>query len=190
MTTALSVRLGAGLLAVTAAAFVAIQATSAAFTSQTDNTANQFDAGTVVLTDDDSGSALFDGSSLYKPGFSEVGCIEVTYSGSLDSEVHLFGAVAGGDGLEAYLDLKIERGDGDCTTFGTATTIWDTPADGDLGVFLASANDFASGIDNWSPTGGGPNDMVPYRFTITLQDDNAAQGLSATVDFTFEAQNT
>jgi hypothetical protein len=32
--------------------------------------------------------------------------------------------------------------------------------------------------------------MVPYRFTVTLQDDNGAQGESAVVGFTWEAQSS
>ena len=40
-----------------------------------------------------------------------------------------------------------------------------------------------------STAGGGPDDTFPYRFTITLQDTSAAQGGTATVDFTWEAQD-
>jgi len=161
----------------------------AAFSDTTDNTGNTFSAGTVVLTDNDSGTAMFSASGL-KPGDSNVGCIEVTYSGSIDANVRLYGAVSAGDGLEAYLDLTIERGDGTCVSFGSSTAVWTNGTDGDLGVFMGSETDFASGSDNWAVTGGAPDDVVPYRFTVGQQDDNAAQGLTATVSFTFEAQNT
>ena len=123
------------------------------------------------------------------PDDNAVGCIEVTYSGTLDPEVRLFGSATAGDGLEAYLDLTVERGDGDCTTFGTSTAVWTNGTDGDLGAFLGAATDYASGADDWQPTGGGPDDTVPYRFTVQLQDDNAAQGKTVTVTFTWEAQN-
>ena len=101
----------------------------------------------------------------------------------------MFSATTAGTGLEAYLDLTVERGDGDCAAFGTSTAVWTNGTDGDLGVFLATATDYASGVDNWQPTGGLPDDTVPYRFTVTLQDNNAAQGLTTTVTFTWEAQN-
>ena len=182
------VRIGAAILAVLAAFLLAFQATNAAFSAQTDNQSNQFAAGTVTLTDNDGGSALFTVTDMV-PGQTEIGCIEVTYSGSLNPEVRTFGAVTGGDGLEAFLDLTIERGDGDCTTFGTSTAVWTNGTDGDLGVFAATATNYASGVDAWQPTGGAPNDTVPYRFTVTLQDDNGAQGLSSAVTFTWEAQN-
>lgn len=182
------VRLGAAVLAVFASFLMAFQATSAAFSSQTENAGNAFAAGTVVLTDNDGGSAMFSVTDMV-PGDTEIGCIEVTYSGSVDSEVRVFGAATGGDGLEAFLDLTIERGDGDCTTFGNSTAVWTNGTDGDLGAFVAAATDYASGSDTWQPTGGGADDVVPYKITVTLQDDNAAQGLTTAITFTWEAQN-
>lgn len=187
--TDLRIKAFAGVLAMAAASFIAVQATAAAFSSQTDNTANEFQAGTVNLSDADSGFALFDGSTLLGPGDVQVACIEVTYSGSLDAEVRLYGAVTGGSGLEDYLDLTIERGTGDCTAFGTSTEVWGS-GDGGLGDFLAATSSFANGVDNWAPTGGGGDETVPYRFSVGQQDDNAAQGKSTTVNFVWEAQST
>jgi hypothetical protein len=54
----------------------------AAFSATTANTANAWSAGTVVLSDDDSGSAMFN-MSLMKPGSTSAKCIVVTYSGTL-----------------------------------------------------------------------------------------------------------
>ena len=130
---------------------------------------------------------MFTASNL-KPGDSAEGCIEVTYSGSLDGIVRIYGAVTAGDGLEDYLDLTVERGTGTCAEFGTATAVWTSAGDGSLGAFMASKTDFASGSDNWAVTGGGDNDTVPYRFTIVQQDDNAAQGLTSTVSFVWVAR--
>lgn len=179
-------RIIAAVIAALAAMLMAVQATNAAFTAQTSNAANSLAAGTVELTDNDGDSAMFAVTDMV-PGQTETACIEVTYSGSVDSEVRVFGA-ATGTGLDAYLDLTIERGTGDCTTFGDATAFW-TGTNGDLGDFLGSATDFASGSDAWQPTGGAPDDTVPYRFTMTLQDDNNAQGLATSITFTWEAQN-
>ncbi len=187
MTTTTRVRISSAVLAVLAAFLMAFQATSAAFSAQTANEANAFAAGTVAISDDDAGVAMFNLSAM-APGDSSVGCIEVTYSGSLDPEVRLFGAATAGNGLEAFLDLTVERGDGTCATFGTSTAVWTNGTDGDLGVFLATATNYATGQDDWQPTGGGPDDTVPYRFTARLQDDNGAQGKTVTVTFTWEAQ--
>lgn len=188
-TIATRARLAAALLAVGLVAVFTVQTSLAAFSDSTANEGNAFSAGDVVLTDNDSDVAMFSASNL-KPGDSEIGCIEVTYSGSLDANVRVYGAVTAGDGLEDYLDLTIERGTGTCAAFGTATAVWTNGTNGDLGTFMGSETDFASGSDNWAVTGGGADDVVPYRFTVVQQDDNAAQGLSSTVSFTFEAQNT
>jgi len=67
--------------------------------------------------------------------------------------------------------------------------VWTNGTDGDLGIYLGAATDYASGVDTWQPTGGGPADVVPYRFTVTLQDNVLAQGKAVTVTFTWEAQN-
>jgi len=183
------IRITAAALAVMAAFVVAFQATNAAFSSQTVNTGNAFASGSVVLTDNDAGVAMFNVGNM-APGDTATGCLEVTYSGSLDADVRVFGAIAGGTGLEAYLDLEIDRGSGTCAAFGTATAVWDNATDGDLGVFLAGHTNFATGRDTWAPTGGAPNDTVPYRFIVTLQDNNSAQAKSSTVGFTWEAQNS
>jgi len=182
------VRTGAAIIAVLAASLLAFQATGAAFSATTENAGNAFAAGTVTISDNDAGVAMFNLADM-KPGDNAVGCIEVTYSGSLDPEVRAYGATTAGDGLEAYLDLTVERGDGTCAAFGTSTAVWTNGTDGDLGIFLGAATDYATGVDNWTPTGGAPDDTVPYRFTVGLQDDNAAQAKTVTVTFTWEAQN-
>ena len=184
----LKLRIGAALVAVLMVSFLALRVSAAAFSDTTTNPGNDFAAGDVVLVDNDGGVAMFSASNM-KPGDTVTGCIEVTYQGSLDAEVHLYAALNSGT-LADYLDLDIVRGDGTCAALGTTTTVWSNGTDGDLGVFLGSATDYASGVDNWAPTGGAPDDTVPYEFTITLQDNNAAQGLTANVDFTWEAQNT
>ncbi len=183
-------RMGAAAAALLMAALLAIGSSWAAFSATTENAANDFAAGTVALTDNDAGVALFDTLTNLKPGDGETDCIEVTYSGTLDAQVRMYGSVTAGTGLEDYLDFTVERGTGTCAAFTAAAMVWDTGTDGDLGVFLAGATNYATGVDAWNVTGGGPDDTVPYRITATLQDNNAAQGLASTVTFTWESQNT
>ena len=57
-------------------------------------------------------------------------------------------------------------------------------------MFVTTKTNYATGADAWNVTGGLPDDTVPYRITATLQDNNLAQGLTSTVTFTWEAQNT
>lgn len=177
--------LGAAVLLTSA---LIVTASVAAFSDTTENTGNTWTAGTVVLTDDDPGSAMFIVSDM-APLTPVTECIAVTYSGSLlPSDVNLYG-VSGGDGLDAYLNLTIEEGSGgifgDCAD-GTGFSPTSTIFTGTLTSFDATHTDFASGVGAWNPAAN--PETVVYRFTVTLQDNNAAQGLNATATFTWEAQ--
>ena len=168
---------------------IAVRATTAAFTSTTANAANSWSAGTVALTDDDSGTAMFAATAM-APGDSVTRCITVSYSGSVDAAVRLYGSITGGTGLGTYLNLTVERGAGgsfaDCTGFVSAESVYN----GTLAGFASTHTGFANGAGTWAPVGGAPVDTMTFRFTTTLQDNNAAQGLSATAAFTWEAQST
>jgi len=167
---------------------MAFQATGAVFAATTENPGSAFTAGSVTISDNDSGTAMFPLLNM-EPSNPAVGCIEVTYAGSLDPQVRAYGASTAGDGLEAYIDLTIERGTGTCAAFVADAAVWTNGTDGDLGIFLGAATDYATGVDTWQPTGGAPDDTVPYRFTVDLQDNPLAQGKAVTVTFTWEAQN-
>jgi hypothetical protein len=157
----------------------------AAFVDTTDNSSNRFQAGTVELSDDDTGSVLFDVSDL-APGESRSNCIRVGYTGSLAANVRLYGAASGA--LAEFLDLQVQIGTGgsfgSCGGFSSGSTLFT----GTLEDFAASRTDFASGLAGWNGATNPTNRT--YRLTVTLQDDNDAQGLSADADFTWEAQNT
>jgi predicted ribosomally synthesized peptide with SipW-like signal peptide len=79
-----------------------------AFSSQTDNPGNVVTAGTVALADNDAGSALYSIANA-KPGDSQVSCVKVTYSGSLDASVRLYTPSTIG-ALGPSVSLKIEPG--------------------------------------------------------------------------------
>lgn len=170
------------------------QATTAAFSDTTDNPGNTFTTGNVQITDDDGGATAMFSVSDMLPGTTATRCINVTYSGSQDAGVRLYGS-ATGTALTDYLDLTVERSTGaaggvsfSCTGFDDVNklSVW-TATNGDFGTFLASKTDYATGADTWAPLGGTPT-TVSYRFTVTLQDDNNAQGKSSTVALTWESQ--
>jgi hypothetical protein len=157
----------------------------AAFIDTTDNTSNSFQAGTVVLNDDDGGvSRLFNLTNM-APSVVRENCIRVDYAGSLASNVRLYGASSGS--LGQYLDVAIDVGTGgsfdDCTGF-SGSNIYS----GTLSDFAATRTNFTNGLQGWNGATSGTNRT--YRIRVTLKDDNDAQGLSATADFTWEAQNT
>jgi hypothetical protein len=174
-----------------------VRSSSAAFSDPTDNPGNTFAAGDVVLTDDDGGASSMFAMSNMRPGSTATKCINVSYEGSVNSQVRMYGAVTAGTGLADYLDVTVERSTGaaggataDCTGFneGTKVNVW-TAGDGDLDAFMTGNTDYATGADSLAVTGGAPIDTVSYRIVITLQDNNAAQTKGATVTFTWEAQS-
>jgi hypothetical protein len=81
------------------------QSTSAVFSSTTANAGNSWTAGSVTLTDDDSGSALFSASGLV-PGSSGSNCITVSYSGNVATTVRLYASASSDtSALAQYLDV-------------------------------------------------------------------------------------
>ena len=159
----------------------------AAFSDTTDNTANSFATGSVILNDDDSGSAMFSVSDM-SPGSPVVECIDVTYTGSIvPATVRMYGA-SGGTGLAGYLDTTIEMGTGgvfgDCSSFvpsGPAIYV------GTIDGFSTAHSNWATGLATFAPAAN-PDNRV-FRITVDVQNDPLAQGLTATADFTFEAQD-
>ena len=171
-------------------------ASFAAFSSTTSNGANDFDAGTVYITDNDSAQVMYDLTNQ-KPLASVEKCIKVTYSGTLDSAVKLYGSAPGAFG--DYVNLKIEEGADnsdtfpDCTNFSATSTIYN----GELDDFASTHSSFANGLATTDSDAGDwqTSDTRVYRFTVTLQDDNAANGQGSGAlgtndhSFTWEAQN-
>src|SRR2546421_8304734 len=107
-------------------AVVAGFGTFSAFSSTTSNSGNTFSAGTVVLSDNSSGSAMYNVSNA-KPGDSSSACITVTYSGSLSANVKLYTTATIGS-LGSHLTLTITQGTG-TVSFGSSCTNFtpDTP---------------------------------------------------------------
>lgn len=164
-----------------------------AFSDSTTNPGNTFSAGTVSITDNDSGSAMYTLTNQ-KPGVTTNRCIRVTYDGTLDSAVRLY-ASAVGAGAQ-YVDLTITPGTQGAAAFPNCTGFSSSgPAlyTGTLANFASSHSSWANGLAapgplaaNWST-----NDEVVYQFSVSLQDNNAAQGASSgSHDFTWEAQNS
>ncbi|MGI5164924.1 hypothetical protein ACQEU3_11275 [Spirillospora sp. CA-253888] len=164
------------------------QTSHAAFTASTENPGNNWKAGSVALSDDDSGAAMFDASGL-KPGSTGTRCIKVDYNGDLAASVKLYGTSVSG-ALGSYLDLQIEEGTGggsaDCAGFAASGTAYS----GTLANFGATKTGHASGVGTFAPTASGQSRT--YRFTYLLQPTtpDSAQGTSANATFTWTAQTS
>jgi hypothetical protein len=163
-----------------------------AFTSTTTNSGNSFASGTVALSDNDAGAAMYNVSNQ-KPGDTVTQCIKVTYTGSVDADVKLYTPSTIGS-LGQYIDVQVRPGSGNptfpgCTGFtADAADIYNDT----LANFPAS---YASGILDAGPGAATKwvlNDAVVYRFTLTLRSSapDAAQGLTTgSHAFTWEARS-
>jgi len=156
----------------------------AAFTATTSNPTSGFTAGRLSLTDDDSGNSMFTATGMV-PGTPVTACMTVTYNGDLpNAPVRLWGAGSGP--LAQYLNLSIEVGTGgssaSCSGFSSTSTLYT----GTLSNFAANRTNWSNGIAAF--TAATTPTTRTFRFTATVQDTDAAQGLNATAGFTWETR--
>ncbi len=161
---------------------VAGAGTYAAFFSTTANT-DLFAAGTVYVSDNDAGGSVVTLTNAKPTDPAVSGCIIVTYSGSLPATGKLYATVSGS--LAPYLTLTVSEGTSSsafnsCATFAGAQVY--------TGALSAFPTTYVTGIAStdtiWTNT-----ETHAYRFVVSLANNPAAQGLSATATFTWEAQN-
>ncbi len=163
--------------------------TSASF-SGTSAAQGSWTAGSVTVTDDDAGQTVFSSAQdgLLAGGQSITRCITVSYLGSLVSGPHIRLHAAASGALAEHLDLVVDEGSGsafgDCAGFAVSTA---GLYDGTLAGFATSASSFDTGVGVWAPS------VTPqsrsYRFRLTVRNVSAAQNLTATGAFTWEARS-
>ncbi len=188
-----SVLLAAFLLSALAVSLLVLQASRAAFSDTTDNTGNAFSTGTVILSDDDTGTAMFNVTNMV-PGDTATACIAVTYSGTVadPSAVKLYsGGYTDSGTLADYLNVTVEEGTGgsfaDCSGFVSGATIVSGTT---VAGFDTSYTDYASGAGTWDPAS--TPESRTYRVTVELDaaTPNAQQGASVTaLAFVWEVQS-
>jgi len=184
-------------LVVGAFAVLAVGVTFSTFSNTTSNSNDSFATGTVTLTDNDAGAAMLSLASA-KPGNASTGCIKVTYTGSLDSTVRLYGTVSGS--LAPCLQLTVTRGTdsapsfASCTNFTADATNYIGAGAGVIYSGVLSGYPVSYGAGVVDPTSGAPatwstNAAHSYKFVVSLVNNPSAQGLSSTATFTWEARN-
>lgn len=157
------------------------QGTNAAFTSTTNNGANNWTAGAVTISDDDSGTALFNATGLV-PGSTGSKCIKVSYTGNVAATVKLYVASSSGT-LAPYVDLVVEEGTGG--TFSNCTGFSGSPIyTGTLANMASTKTAFASGVGTFAPSTN--TDTKVYKFTYTLNASTPDNMQSATCAATFQ----
>lgn len=181
--------MAAALTGVLLALFTVWGSTSAAFLASSDNPTNSFATASVTVSDNDAGTALFAVSGL-GPNDTGTRCILVTYSGTVTAAgVRLYATGLTGTGLGSYLTLVVEEGtgtastglSGSCTGFAATGTL----SSGTVAAFASAHTQFSDGLGSWTPAPGGTR---AYRITYTVQNDTAAQGLTCSLSFTWEAR--
>ncbi|HET9593689.1 MAG TPA: TasA family protein [Solirubrobacterales bacterium] len=167
-----------------------------AFSATTTNAGNTITAGTVSIADNDAGAAMYSITNA-KPGESVSKCIKVTYTGSLDADVHIYTTSTIG-ALGQYVDLTITPGTQTTPTFPSCTGfVADSGGalyTGTLANFATTKNSYANGVVDFPGTGTkwATNESVIYQVTASLQSSapEAAQGATTGAHtFTWEARN-
>jgi len=181
------IRVAVGVVAVLAVGALTFAVSQAAFSGQTSTKQGTASTGTVTLTNDASGTTLFDVVGL-NGGQTFSSCVAVRYDGSIvPAPVVLHGASSGS--LGDYLDMTIEIGTGKtytpgdtgCSTFTGGQNIYT----GTLTGFVNAHSGFSNALPTtWSAASTGQ--VKAFKFTMTVKNDNAAQGKSAQPTFTWE----
>jgi hypothetical protein len=177
---------GIGALAVTAG--LVWQSAYAAFTDSTPTSTLTWTTGTVAIADDDAGAVLFSPTGL-RPGATQTRCITVTSTGSAPSRVRLYGTGRTTTrSLSTYLTLVISAGTGgsaaSCVGFVPTSTVY-------RGTLATFPTTYGAGVGSWT-TAGNAAESTTYQISYTLAASApvSAQGGSAAVAFTWQAQNT
>jgi hypothetical protein len=175
-------------LGLVVASLVTWRTSSALFTATTANGSNSFGTGSVAVSDNDTGTSLFTVTGM-KPGSTGSACIKVSYTGTLASTIKVYGtSESATNALDTYLTISIEEGSTavttfpSCTGFVTSSTVFNN-------TLNTIGGTFAAGYGTWAPSGSASKD---YRITYTLSAaaPNSTMSSTASVTFTWEAQNS
>lgn len=183
-------------VAVVAAGALVYQASYAAFSGTTNNTGNEWSTGSVTLTDDDNGVAMFRINNLL-PGDTETQCIKVTANASVPSTVKGYTVspdITNAKGLENHIDITIRSGEGgsfrNCTGFTPdpgAPVVPTAP----LSYLMTNATNWSTATGEWN-VGVGTNErtyQVTYEFDtdgLTQSQIDALQGAKVGVGLQWE----
>jgi hypothetical protein len=170
--------------------------TYAALSGTTSNTTNTFSAGTVALTDNDGGSTAMFNLSNQRPGVTTNSCIKVTYTGSVTtSALKLYATTVTGT-MAPYLNVTVTKGTDSspsfsgCTNFTADATNYYSLGAGVLfnGTLSAYPTAYAAAVSD--PNSAWTNGTsASYKFSVSVADTDAVQGLSSGATFTWEARS-
>lgn len=173
-------KLLSSLAAVTMVGIVGVVGTTAALSDTTDSANNEFNAGEIDITDNDSAAFMYEVDNAL-PGDTVSACIQVSYTSTpgLDSDVVLYMATPIGS-VGPYVDMTVDVGTQaapvfpDCTGFSADSNLFT----GTLDEFQTDHGSAGTGVA-YSPNGVSPwasGDSVVYRVTLTLSNDPRLPG--------------
>jgi hypothetical protein len=169
------------------------QGSNAAFSADTRNTGNSWETGSVAITDDDGGAAMFQIQNVVpmQPGNK---CIAVTTTPSVASTVKFYVANLAADGLQPYIKVTVAQGTGGSFNSCTDFTADQTEGSQSLATIMADHASWDNGILPWTAPAG--STVKTYKIswvfdttglTPTQVDD--LQGHAASINFEWELQN-
>jgi hypothetical protein len=198
------VTLAAGPIAVIAAAAMVWQGSYSAFSADTRNAGNNWSTGTVALTNDGNGTAMFQVSNII-PGQTGSHCIQVTSTSSVPGTVKLYllNPATSAAGLESHMRVTVQSGTGSTFAGGCGSFVADsTPtqpiingATNTLAQAWTNYNSFGTGAGAWVTTGNTSGESKSYKFVWSMDNNltqdqiDALQGSHIGVDFEWEIQN-
>ncbi|WP_459642373.1 hypothetical protein [Kineococcus sp. NUM-3379] len=180
----------------------------ASFAGSSVSPSNTFSTGTVILSDDDNGSALFTtgtagsgqvAAGRLKPGGSVVNCVRVTHTGTVPVTVRLYASAvsgvngSGGVGILDKMHVSVEEGTAGafgCAGFGGATVVWNTTTHPGATSDLLSVFPTTAATGPASPAGTWAAGAArSYRVTLTMDPDTpaTAQAATAALQLTWQA---
>lgn len=160
----------------------------AAFVGTTGNAGNTWTSGTVGITDDDSGTAMFTATNL-RPLDTGSTCIRLTYGGSIAATVRLYAPSVTG-AFAGYVNVVIEEGAAGafagCGSFTPTSTLYS----GTLASLGSAHGNYGSSLAVYSPSGAGQARTCRITYTVRATTPDAQQGGSASASFTWEARSS
>jgi len=191
------VTLSSAPVAVLLAGLMVWQGSNAAFTADTRNIGNNWETGSVAISDDDGGAAMFQISNVI-PGQTGEKCIAVTATSSVASDVKFYTGDLASDGLEPYVMVTIERGTGGSFAGGCGAFTPESPAVVEASQSLAALgghNSWATSILPWTKTAGSVTKTYKFSWvfdttSLTQLQIDALQGHGASINFEWELQNS
>ncbi len=178
--------IGAGVLVSTAS--------YSAFSATTSNQANNWQIGSVALSNSAPNGAAFNAANL-KPGSTGTTCVAVTSTGTLPSAVKLYATNASqSQGIGDWVNLQVTQGtgggNGSCSGFSPLAS-GATVLNNTLTSFVNSNTNYSSGVGDWNTVGGSAPETRTFQISYSVSNNapSSVMGGTAQLNFTWEAQN-